>query len=216
VAKKTGKLTLAEKGEIQQGILKKTELAEIAESINRTELAVTKYVNGELYQMMNALANITEEEEVLEPLEMEDYGDVPGDMEDADVPGDFLDEDIEDDAPVEREAASAETIKAVVKRLDNAGLTKADAQKVVNIVIKMAIKAGKFYKNDNVMYVACIKRMPASNFMKKRTEGGNEGVAMMTGTASSRMDAARKMAARRTTTRSSRGNIYRPDTGTIE
>lgn len=203
MAKKTGKLTLVEKCEIQQGILKKTDLADIAESLNRTETAVTKYVNGELYKMMNALASITEsQEEVSESLEMDDYSDIEN-------------EEFED-LSVEREAASPETIKEVVKKLDNAGLTKQDANKVVNIVIKLALKEGTFYKDANKMYTACIKRMPASNFMRKKTEGGAEGVSMMTGTASSRMDSARKNAANRTTTRSSRGNIYRPNTGTIE
>lgn len=102
------------------------------------------------------------------------------------------------------EGTSEDIVAAVVRRLKKAGLSERDSSNLVETALKLADKTNKVFESDDELYTACIKRINAGNLMVKKTDGGREGVCMMTGAASAKMDGARK----KTVSRTARGNMW--------
>lgn len=85
-------------------------------------------------------------------------------------------------------------LEKVKKDLIKAGVTNSDSDIVIQKTVDKAKEKGKVYKGANAhkaFYADCIKNMRAGNFMIKKTQGGREGVAIMTPAASQKSDSSR-------------------------
>lgn len=97
---------------------------------------------------------------------------------------------------------------AVRKRLINSGLTNLDADKILGKLL------GKTFETEDQLFAACIRNMKAGDFFTKKSQGGREGIAIMNGGVSARLDEAKKAGPKHS--RHVRGNIFKPKTNTYE
>lgn len=97
---------------------------------------------------------------------------------------------------------------AVRKRLISSGLTHTDADRILDKFV------GRRFKTEDQLFVACIKSMKAGDFMQKKSQGGREGIAIMNGGVSARLDEAKKLGPKHS--RHVRGNIFKPKNNTYE
>ena len=214
---KTGKLSNVEKMAIQGGLGVGQNVEEIAKALDRTLKSVNKYVEGELDDIHSTIASVAletgeEPKKAAEPLV--DYEPVVEKNRRFAV---AQAEDIakaypEQDTVYAEDIASKDIMVNTYKKLRTAGLTENDANRVIHSALTWGAKNGQKYKSSDLLYTACIKRMNASHFITKVTQGGKEGVAVMSGAASARMDEARKTA-NKPMSRSARGAVYSSRTG---
>ena len=108
------------------------------------------------------------------------------------------------------DVAKREVVVATFKQLRNAGLTENDANKIIHSALVHAAQNGGVFKTEEKLYSACINRMSAGHFIQKQTEGGNDGVAVMSQAASQKMDEAKKTYNTDGFSRLARGNVYNP------
>lgn len=213
---KTGKLSNVEKFAIQGALSDGKSSEEIAKVLDRTPKAVNKYIDGELDAIHNTVVSVAietgKEPETLEPLV--EFEPVVDDSRRFAV---AMKDDVAKAYP-EQETIRAEDIadqKIIVgtyRKLRQAGLTENDSNRVIHSALTWGAKNGQEYKDSDVFFTACIKRMNAGHFITKVTEGGAEGVAIMSGAASTRMDEARKTSSK-PISRSARGAVFNPNTG---
>ena len=174
-----GRLSNVEKYAIQGMVGQDATVAEIASELGRSEKTVENYVNNELDRLHSMSAEIQLRQ-------------------------------AEDEEVAKKSSTDESVIKKVVRRLLQAGLTEMDAQRVMNSALARAEKKNKVYGGEkavDLLYNDCIGRMTASQFMIKKSQGGREGVAIMTPGASQKGDGASKRN-RNQTTRSSKGNLF--------
>lgn len=100
---------------------------------------------------------------------------------------------------------------AVVKTLMRKGMTENDAERVCNAAIRANKAAGVEIRDEQHLYTECIKRLNAGTFMVKKTQGGKEGVAIMTAAASQHSDEFKKK--KKSPCRKARKNVWNPKTG---
>ena len=205
---KRGRLNNIEKMAIQGFLDNGVDTETIAGELDRSQAAVDKYVDGELADIKQTIQDAGGEiESVAEPKPKKK----------ATRYEKIREKDIAQVKPREQDEIDIETVgsreifEAVHRRLRSAGLTDKDATQIVNSAIEYAWDQGITYHKEDIFYTACIKRMRAGNFMIKKSEGGREGVAIMTQASSTRTDEARKNV--RGATKRTRGNIYNPRTG---
>lgn len=214
---KTGKLSNVEKMAIQGGLSGGQSVEKIAKTLDRTLKSVNKYVEGELDEIHSTIASVAlqtseEPKKALEPLveyepvveknrrfavaQQEDIAKVHPDQETVQA----------------TDIASQDIIVLTYRKLRQAGLTDNDSNRIIHSALTWGAKNGQKYKDSELFYTACIKRMSAGHFITKVTEGGKEGVAIMSGAASARMDEARKTG-KKHMSRSARGAVYSSKTG---
>ncbi|RLI51664.1 hypothetical protein DRO61_01880 [Candidatus Bathyarchaeota archaeon] len=207
--KVSGPLTLVEKAAIQGFLGQGQETPEIAESLNRSERLVDKYISGELDNLhstiVNARMQAAESDSSVELNLNDDQADDAKRYSKASTDDVFKIQDAE--KGVLEEVSNQETVDLVMKRLVQAGLKDSDATKVLAGALERFYQAGRKFKDENELYTECIRQMKAGEFMIKRSQGGREGVAIMTPAASQRMD----KQAKPTTSRIARNNIFRPN-----
>jgi uncharacterized protein (UPF0335 family) len=174
-----GTTTNTEKFAIQGMLAQKIPVEEIAKQLGRTKKTIQNYIDTELEEIYNTVveSRIQQRKEEEERQENEKIN---------------VDEDI---------------IKKVYRDLLSAGLTKNDAANVIDSALEVARNKSQVFKDSKHLYTACIQRMRAGHFITKKTAGGNEGVAIMSQTASTKADSARKNMGKGTS-RSARGNVY--------
>lgn len=224
---KRGKLSLVEKMAIKGGYSEGQSIEEIAEALDRTPKAVNNYVEGELDEIAGHIAQAQMQAH-------ENGNNIEEGYSDEDNCADSVtgvrplhpkkertrlqDDDLAEARPTEKTqkapVASETIIKAGYRDLIQAGLTKGDANRLVKSTIDYASKKGHKFTNEKQFYYACIARMNAGQFMIKTSQGGNEGVAIMTGAASTRAETSKQ--GHKPRSRSARGAVYNPSTGEIE
>lgn len=214
--KKTGKLSNVEKFAIQGALSDGKTADEIAKVLDRTPRAVNKYIKGELDSICETITKVaieTGKAPDSEPL-VEYEPIVDKDRRFAVAKKEDIAKAYPEQETVQAEdiAASKDIIVNAYKKLRNAGLTDNDSNRVIHSALTWGAKNGQKYKDSELLYTACINRMNASHFITKVTEGGAEGVTIMSGAASQRMDEARKTRSK-ITSRSARGACYNPQTG---
>jgi len=182
------KLNNTEKYIVKGMLSDKIAVVDIAKKLGKTKTIVQNYIDTELDQVC---ANV-----------------VKGRM-------DASKAEYEDDDTKGSTTTSLTIYKATSDRLLEAGVTQQDATNLIKAVETLSKKNNVVYTTVDECFTACIMRMRAGNFMLKKTVGGREGIAIMTGAASGRTDASKKKAPT-TRSRSSKGHIYRPKTGDIE
>lgn len=102
-------------------------------------------------------------------------------------------------------------IEKVLKRLQACGLTVRDADNLMSAALKVAEKTHKIFDKEDDLYAACLKRINTGSLMIKKSQGGREGVCIMTPGASAKVDSRKQS----TVSRSARGNIYNIKQGKI-
>lgn len=211
--KKGGPLTLVEKAAIQGFLGQGQDTKEIAETLNRSEKVVDTYISGELDNLHSTIVNARMQAALDGSAEWESSDSVEEPSQEneskryskASTDDVFKIQDAE--KGVLDEVSNQESVDLVMKRLVQAGLKETDATKVLAGALERFYKAGRRFKDDNELYTECIRQMKAGEFMIKRSQGGREGVAIMTPAASQRMD----KQAKSTDSRIVRNNIFRPN-----
>jgi hypothetical protein len=192
---KGGKLSLVEKAAIQGMLGQQKSTEEIASLLDRSEKIVENYIDGELDQLHSTIA-----EAQLEAEENKDHRYSKAKKKDI-----FHIRDV--DKVDAQEVTDEKTIATVNRRLSQAGLKDNDITKVLELAITRFAKLGRKFKDDNELYTECIRQMKAGEFMIKKSQGGRDGVAIMTPAASQKMDDSSK---RNNYSRYSEKNIYKP------
>jgi hypothetical protein len=216
----TGKLTNVEKYAIKGMVGEGKKATEIGKAIDRPAETVQKYIDGELDDICGKVAKAR----------MKKYKDTDQPKEtQAPVKKPYkrtavTEKDLMHINPMKikpnvenvdlNTVASAEIINEARTRLRDAGLIDTDINNLLNAALSTAAETGHTFPSVDTLFTACIRRMKAGAYMIKKTQGGNEGVAMMTPAASVRGDEAKKLASSKT---SSRGNhIFNPKTGEVK
>lgn len=194
---KKGKLTLVEKAAIQTFISQGKDVAEIASTLDRTKNIVTKYINSELDDLHSTIVNAQMEAAEAEQ-EHERYSKARKD--DLFNIREAKTQDLKD-------VTDSATVNAVQRRLSQAGLRDNDIAKVLKLAIDRYASAGRQFKNEDELYTECIRQMKAGEFMIKKSQGGRDGVAIMTPAASQRSDDNKSASP----SRSVRDNVFRPN-----
>jgi hypothetical protein len=219
---KRGRLNNTEKYAIQGMIAQDISVEDIASQLDRSEKSVKNYIDGELDDVVSHIvqarmeafenaADIEAETPISNPKRRRFTDLDEGEIQKAkpEEPSSELEEHVSHTIPPEFQ-------KAAYDKLLNAGLIENDARRVVRAAVAAAEKSGLAIRNGDHLFTECVKRMRAGQFMQKRTTGGNQGVAVMTGNASARLDEAQKNNAGRIHSRSARGNVFNPSTGEVE
>lgn len=177
---KKGPLNIVEKAAIQSFLSEGKELSDIADTLDRSEGLVSKYVDGELEDTVSTIAKAK-----MEAFENDQkkYSRARA----ADIHKVKEADNVEID-----EVTDQKTFDVVSKRLKQAGLKENDVAKVMELAIKRFILQERKFKDENEFYSQCIKEMRAGEFMIKKSDGGRDGVAIMTPAASQRTDEAKK------------------------
>lgn len=198
---KGGRLSLVEKAAIQGMLGQHKSTEEIASLLDRSEKVVENYIEGELDQLLSDIVNAK-----IEALETETEKEEPERYSKA------REKDLFNIRKVNkidaREVTDDKTIATVSRRLSQAGLKDNDIAKVLDLSISRFAEIGRKFKDDNELYTECIRQMKAGEFIIKKSQGGRDGVAIMTSAASQKMDDASR---RNNYSRYSENNIYRPN-----
>ena len=198
---KGGKLSLVEKAAIQGLLGQEKSTEEIASILDRSERVVDNYIAGELDELHSTIANAQIERGAEEVQAEEDYDRYSKTRKD----------EIFNIRKVDKVDASEvtddKTIAVVSRMLRQAGLKDNDIHKVLDLAISRFVKIGRQFKDENELYTECIRQMKAGEFMIKKTQGGNDGVAIMTPAASQRADDGSRKG---NYSRYSDSNIFRP------
>lgn len=208
---KRGKLSIIEKAAIKGALSEGKSNKEIATMLDRTERVVSNYIDGELDSVAATIAKVQlEKSQVAEEQSSKEYRRYckPDTRDVAESQPDN-----KEAAP--RQVASAKVIEDTRKELSKAGLIPTDVTKLLNKALTKGREKGMKFKEVKDLYKQCIAMMNAGEFFVKQTDGGSDGVAIMTPAVSQRMDNFRKSAAKNKTSRSTRGNVYQPSTGKI-
>ena len=196
---KGGRLSLVEKAAIQGMLGQQKSTEEIASLLDRSEKVVENYIDGELDDLHSNIANAQIESQERE--ESKRYSKARK----KDI------YNIREAKKSEIDSVTDEGTVAVAKRrLGQAGLKDTDIAKVIDLAINKFAKIGKRFKDDNELYTECIRQMKAGEFMIKKSQGGRDGVAIMTPAASQRTDDSSK-SRRSASTRYTSENIFRPN-----
>lgn len=192
---KGGKLSLIEKAAIQGMLGQNKSTEEIATLLDRSEKIVENYIDGELDDLHSTIAGaqIEAEEKKSERYSKAKKNDIHNVRQVDEIDS--------------QEVTDKKTIAAVSRRLNQAGLKDTDIEKVLSLSITRFAKLGRKFKDDNELYTECIRQMKAGEFMIKKSQGGREGVAIMTPAASQKMDDSSK---KNDYSRVSEKNIFRP------
>lgn len=204
---KKGRITNVEKFAIQGALSEGKNSEEIASLLDRPVGAVDKYVE-ELNHTLETVSRVqAEDKSQKDRFAVPEEDEVYSEAEEESTPN--LEKQV-----AEQQVASRTVISQVFRQLRQAGLTENDSNQVIRTALKGALKSGKKFDNPAVLFTECVKSMSAGHFIQKTTESGSEGVAIMSSAASQRTDEARKKVAGKS--RSSRGAVYRPQSGEIE
>lgn len=195
---KKGPLSLVEKAAIQGMLGQEKSTEEIASLLDRSETSVDKYITGELDDLhstiLNAKMEVVEEKE-----ESDRYCKTRKD--------EIFNIRKTNKVAIE-EVTDEKTVATVSRRLSQAGLKDNDIAKVLDLAIQRFAKIERRFKDDNELYTECIRQMKAGEFMIKKSQGGRDGVAIMTPAASQRTDDSSKKS---NYSRISDKNIFRPN-----
>lgn len=172
---KKGRISLLEKAAIQFGLQDGKTVSEIAKELDRSESVVNKTID-EYDELLNFI--------------------VKAKMEDVEEPSDGKNRYSSSDVIFKYaefnnkyKVVTHETIFiSVLKKLEYEGMSKNDISKILNKALSKALKNNVKLQTEQALYGACIKEMRAGDFIIKKTSGGNTGVAVMTGEASTRKD----------------------------
>jgi len=185
---KKGKLSNTDKMAIQKGVSKGLTVDSIANSLDRTTKIVDNYISGELNDLLSTIAG------------------AQIDKDEAQTPASYD----ESDLSKKYDHIDPRTIIHVTNKLITAGLTENDTRQLIISALDSS-NGDPSMNNDELLYTRCISRMSAGHFITKKTQGGREGVAIMSEAASIRGDMHAKKSLGNS--RSSRGNVFNPKTG---
>lgn len=199
---KAGRLNIVEKAAIQGMLGQQKSTEEIASLLDRSEKVVENYINNELDELHSTIVRARmEAEENQEP-----------EQEESDRYCKTRKDEIFNIRKVNKvdaqQVTDDNTIAVVSRRLTQAGLKDNDVTKVLDLAISRYVKIGKVFKDENELYTECIRQMKAGEFMIKKTQGGRDGVAIMTPAASQRADDGNRKG---NYSRYSEKNIFRPN-----
>lgn len=196
-----GRLSNTEKYAIQGMLHERKPVAEIAKALGRTEKTVSKYIDGELDDLIDTITRVRATAEVVEE------------------PEDEVDEVVE--VVKKPRETKGDVIADAKERLALTGMSKKDVEELLNTALSLAKKDGIVFRSGKELYQAAMKRINAKHLMARKAAGGREGVTVMTKAATERIDDKKfpnqvdKNAPFRKGGRYS-GSIFRPNTGTID
>lgn len=208
---KRGRLNNTEKYAIQGMLSQDVEVDAICSELDRSEKVVTNYINGELTEVLGTVDKARAEAKKNDKGKKERRRFVDIDKEEIYR----IEKEREDETKVPEVKIDPRIRREAYHQLVSAGLTDRDSKRVIDAAVEACEAEGKPIVNAKHLFTECVRRMNAGHFITKKTQGGKEGVAVMSSAASQRMDEARKANAGRRVTRSGRGNVYDPSTGEI-
>lgn len=96
-------------------------------------------------------------------------------------------------------------IKEARRQLLESGMPERDVSRVIDRALRYAERNNKTYSDVNKFYADCIKNMKTNDFFIKKSGSGNDGVAIMTGGVSDRIDKGMKRGVR-----NNQDHIFKP------
>lgn len=210
---KKGRLNNTEKYAIQGMLAQDVDIDSICSELDRSERVVRNYVEGELTDILGTIDKSRRQAEKNKPKTEKKSRRRFSDIDEDEIHR--IQEDIEDETVVPEVKIDPRVRREAYSQLVQAGLTERDAGRIIDAAVEACEKAGRNIPNSKILFTECIKRMNAGHFITKKTQGGKEGVAVMSSAASQRMDEAYKQHSKQRVTRSGRGNVFDPSTGEI-
>lgn len=186
------KLSLTEKYAIQGMIHEGKDLDDIAKSLKRRRTTVEEYVNGELEELVNNVVRARQQAAMAD-----------------------LEDENEDEVPQPQEIVIPATLyKEALNFMRKNGFSDTDGKELLdNAVAQLTYIPA----DARELYNVAITKKGFGLQMVTKTAGGKEGVAIMTPAGSERGDIAHKeYADRKPTSRSARGNVWKPKQGRME